>query len=322
MNPAASTPQSSAPELSAPDYELDDLERLLCGTFDNYEQVYWEEQLGIPTALRHRRSTSVYRRVDLSHFHGRVFYAHKWWDGDPQVRSYRNLYVIRRDPELNLLRLDLLTIPNPERLDDALVSDTVLATLKPEELVAMPAECNTVWHREGDGFRVAMAGDCRLTSVSPNGEPLAITVDTRVDENNFLYLSYGRDSAGALQYGPQDLVPSRELRARWFRGSLRIDGQEHHFELHDQGGLCLIESSQGILRVRLRQVRWPTHERRPQMALILMRPGQDELLLDAPVERAPCIAFAAPDATSIGLSTGGILLHCDNARRHYKDPRS
>lgn len=317
MNTVASTPSTSRP-----DYELDDLERLLCGTFDNYEQVYWEEQLGIAPALRHRRSTSVYRRVELAGFQGRVFYAHKWWDGDPQMRAYRNLYVIRRDPDLNLLRLNLLTIPDPERLDDALQSDAVLATLKPTDLIAMPAECNTVWRREGDAFRVAMAGDCRLTSVSPSGEPLGITVDTKLDENNFLYLSYGRDSTGALQYGPQDLVPSRELRARWFRGSVRVEGEEHRFELHDQGGLYVINSSRGAIRVRLRQVRWPTHERQSQLALIVMREGQEELLMDAPLERTPCIAYAAPDATSIGLSIGGIHVHCENPRRHYKDPRS
>jgi hypothetical protein len=310
---------ASASTIFTPDYELDDLERLLCGTFDNYEQVYWEQQQNVEPRLRHRRSTSVYRRVDLPAFEGRVFYAHKWWDGDPAVRAYRNLYVIRRDSALNLPRLDLLTIPNPERLDDALDSDEVLLTLKPEELISMAAECNTVWRREGDGFRVAMAGDCRLTSVSPSGEPLAITVDTRVDENNFLYLSYGRDSRGVLQYGPQDLLHSRELRARWFRGRIHLDGREHHVQLHDQGGFCVIDGSQGSLRIRLRQVRWPSHTRPSQLALVIMRDGQEEILLGAPADRVPTIVYASPDANSIGYATGDVEILFEGARRHYKE---
>jgi len=300
------------------DHELADLERLLAGTFDNYEQVYWEEQQGLDPSLRHRRSTSVYRHVQLPRFSGSVFYAHKWWDGDPAVRAYRNLYVIARDPRLNLLRLDLLTIPNPERLDHALDDDSVLQTLHPEEMLRMPSECNTVWRREGDGFRVAMAGDCQLTSVSPTGESLAITVDTRVDDQNFLYLSYGRDPGGNLQYGPKDLSHSRELRARWFDGRIRVSGREHRVRLHDQGGHCIVDGPGGSLRLRLRQVRWPTHERAPALALVAMQGAQQELLLDAPRAVAPTVAFAAPEATSIGLSTPEFEVVFANAHRDYR----
>jgi hypothetical protein len=307
------------PTFTGQDYELDELERLLCGTFDNYEQVYWEAEQDLPAALRHRRCTSVYRRVDLPAFDGRVFYAHKWWDGDPAIRAYRNLYVVRRDTSLNLLRLDLLTIPDPERLDDAMDNDAIIKTLRPEDMVAMPAECNTVWRREGNGFRIAMAGDCRLTSVSPTGEPLAITVDTKVDEDNFLYLSYGRDENGALQYGPKDLTPSRELRARWFRGRITLDGQEHRVRLHDQGGLCVLRGSERTLRIRLRQVRWPTHTHRPLLALVVMQDEQEEVLLDPRSDRAPNVVYASPDAASIGFTAKGIDILFDNPNRHYKE---
>lgn len=301
-----------------PDYEMDDLERMLDGTFDNYEQVYWEMQRGVEPALRHRRTTSVYRRVHLPRFEGRVFYAHKWWDGDPAVVAYRNLYVIRRDPALGLPRLDLLTIPDPRRLDHALEDGSVLHTLTPEEMTRMAPECNTVWRREGDAFRVAMAGDCRLSSVSPTGEPLAITVDTKVDEHNFLYLSYGRDSTGALQYGPRDLVHSRELRARWFDGWIRYGGAERRVRLHDQGGFCAVDGPDGPLRVRLRQVRWPTHERAPALAVVAMRGRQRELLIDPPRDVAPDVAYAAPDAGAIGLATPDFEITFANAHRDYR----
>ena len=308
----------SSPAAAADDHELDHLERLLAGTFDNYEQVYWEEQQGVDPALRHRRSTSVYRRVELPRFRGRVFYAHKWWDGDQAVRAYRNLYVVFRCPQLNLLRLDLLTIPAPERLDRALDDDSVLQTLHPADMIAMASECNTVWRREGDAFRVAMAGDCRLSSVSPTGEPLAITVDTKVDEHNFLYLSYGRDATGALQYGPRDLVHSRELRARWFDGWIRYGGAERRVRLHDQGGFCAVDGPDGPLRVRLRQVRWPTHERAPALAVVAMRGRQRELLIDPPRDVAPDVAYAAPDAGAIGLATPDFEITFANAHRDYR----
>ena len=300
-----------------PDYEMDDLERMLDGTFDNYEQVYWEAQRGVDPALRHRRTTSVYRRVHLQRFEGRVFYAHKWWDGDPAVAAYRNLYVIRRDPALGLPRLDLLTIPDPKRLDRALEDGSVLHTLTPEEMTRMAPECNTVWRREGDGFRVAMAGECRLTSVSPTGEPLAMTVDTRVDAENFLYLSYGRDAQGKILFGPTDREPSRELRARWFDGRIRTARGERRVRLHDQGGLCTIDGPQGELRIRLRQVRWPAHDRPPALTLVVMQGKQEELLLDPPAALAPTVAFAAPTAHRVGLQAAGMEVVFENPRTAY-----
>jgi len=303
------------------DHELDDLEGLLVGTFDNYEQVYWEAQLGVPAALRHRRTTSVYRRVDLPAFGERVYYAHKWWDGDPAVAAYRNLYVIRRDPGLDLPRLDLLTIPDPGRLDHALDDDSVLRTLDPAGMIRMAPECNTVWRREGDGFRVAMAGDCKLTSVSPTGEPLAMTVDTRIDAGEFSYLSYGRDSQGKILFGPTDLAPSRERRARWFDGLVRSAAGEVRVRLHDQGGHCVVDVPGGPLRLRLRQVRWPTHDRAPMLALIAMQGAQRELLLDAPADMAPDIAFAAPQATAIGLRNARFEASFENAHPDYRGDR-
>lgn len=301
----------------APDYELDDLERLLAGTFDNYEQVYWEEQQRVHPSLRHRRVTSVYRRVDLPAFEGRVFYAHKWWDGDPAMPAYRSLYVVRRDPSINLLRLELLSIKDPERLDGALEDEGLLRALGRDDTTSMAPECNTIWRREGDAFRVSMAGDCRLTSVSPSGEPLAMTVDTRVDASTFLYLSYGRDSQGAIQFGPKDRTPSRELRARWFDGILRTRDGEFRLQLHDQGGYRTVDGPKGALRVRLRQIRWPTHERAPVMALIAMQGEQREQLLDANADATPNMAFASPDATSIGLQTADYEILLCNPTLHY-----
>jgi hypothetical protein len=177
----------------------------------------------------------------------------------------------------------------------------------------MAPECNTVWRREGDGFRVAMVGDCRLTSVSPTGEPLAMTVDTRIDASEFTYLSYGRDSQGRILFGPTDLAPSRERRARWFDGRIRSAAGEFQVRMHDQGGSCTVDATGGPLRLRLRQILWPTPDRSPMLALIAMQGAQRESLLDAPAGTGPDIAFAAPSSTSIGLSTARFEVSFENA---------
>lgn len=306
----------SRPSQSGRDFELEEMVKVLEGTFDNYEQCYWEEIEQIAPELRHRRMTSVYRRVDLPAFKGTVFYAHKWWDGDTENFAYRNLYVVNRDPTLNALRLDLLTIPNPERFENALEDESLLRILSPSEMITMPAECNTVWRKQGDAFHVTMAGQCMLTSVSPTDEALAIEVDTRIDQENFLYLSIGRDEHGNILYGPKDLVHSRELRARWFDCSATLAGVTSHFRIHDQGGFHEIGGPSPI-RIRLRQVKWPSHEREPMLALIAMREGQQEILIGASQSVQPVIATAAPKAKSIGLISGDLSVTCKVAQSNY-----
>lgn len=157
-----------------------------------------------------------------------------------------------------------------------------------------------------------------LTSVSPTGEPLAITVDTRVDAHSFLYLSYGRDARGELLYGPKDLAPSRELRARWFNCQVRYGGRVTRVALHDQGGAFAVDGPRGRLTIRLRQIQWPTHTRAPALALLAMQGRQQELLIDAPEGLAPTMALAAPDAVQIGMTTGDFEISCEDAHFDYR----
>lgn len=308
----AALPGSHGALANTAEAELELAGKYLAGTFDNYEQAYWQEVSQTPEALRHRRSTSLYLRVDLPEFGEHVYYAHKYWDGDPAVRSFRNLYVLFADHEARATRLDLLTIPRGERLDGVLDNMDLLKTLTPDEMIRMDPECNTMWRLLGNQFHIDMAGDCVLTSVHPEGIPVHITVNTQIDDYHFNYLSYGVDGEGNHAYGPPDLMPSRELRARWFSCDVERPGlPAERVLLHDQGDMALLPGagSTPATGIRLRQFMPPTAVRSQALVLLVLPEGRSEQV-DAAWRLTTPHAAAAPEATRIGYVDAGIRAHC------------
>ncbi|MFL2769650.1 MAG: CpcT/CpeT family chromophore lyase [Rhodospirillaceae bacterium] len=286
------------------------------GRFDNYEQVYWERALNTPKHLQHRQISSVYIKVDLPDFGDNVIYADKYWDGDPSRTAYRNLYVLKPDANLDAVRLRLLTIPNPERLDGALENLSLLKQLTPEEMIEMDLDCDTVFRRWGDDFRINMIGECWLNTVHPSNKPVSIIVETILDADDFWVLSYGYGVDGSQMYGPLDLIPSKEVKARSFTCAINIasNGKLESYidlSLHDQGGIAQINSeSEGVISIRLRQLVWPIINQTPALALFILRQGQEEILINrGTLESAP-YATAPRDATRIELSIPGIRASC------------
>ena len=282
--------------------------RYITGIFDNYEQVYWEKTLGVPQELRHRQVTSTYVPVTLPEFGDVVIYADKYWDGDPAKVAYRNLYLLTTDEELDAVRLRLLTIPNNRRLDGALDNLSLLDQLTPEEMIVMDRDCDTVFRRWGNMFKISMIDECWLTTVHPSGAPVSVTVETTLDARDFWVLSYGYGEDGSQMYGPLDLVASKERKARPFACTLRVgSGDDGEYfgglRLHDQGGVATVTTrTHGDVRLRLRQITWPVSNQRPQLALFVMTEGQDEVLLDGTDGNPAPYASASPLARSIALN--------------------
>ncbi len=295
--------------------------RYITGIFDNYEQVYWEKALGVLEQLRHRQVTSTYVPVDLPDFGDVVLYADKYWDGDPSKVAYRNLYVLTLDEVLDAVRLRLLTIPDNRRLDGALDNLSLLDQLTPEEMIVMDLDCDTALRRWGNMFKISMIDECWLTTVHPSGAPVSVTVETTLDARDFWILSYGYGEDGSQMYGPLDMVASKERKARPFSCSLKIgEGDDGEYfgglRLHDQGGSAAVTTrTRGEIRLRLRQITWPTSNQRPQLALFVLSEDQEEVLLEGADGNPAPFASASPRALSIALNMPDMQASCRIARR-------
>lgn len=296
--------------------QLGMVEDLLVGTFDSYEQAYWEEVLNVPAEYRHRRLTATYIKVDAPAFTGDTYYAHKYWDGEPAKRAYRNLYVLRGDDEVNKVRLRLLTIPHPERLDNALNDPSVLHDLTPDVMGSMPPPCDSVWEPRGSVFHITLAGeDCWLTDVHPSGVPVNTKADATLDKDMFYFHAFGWGKDGKLLYGKPDLVGPKQRRARWFECRIATSGgDETVVKLHDQGDAITIPgagSKQGMT-IRLRQVTPPYAVRSRELALLVLPAGATERVNDA-YELLDPHATTDPAANSIGYVSNTIQISCERA---------
>lgn len=293
--------------------QLDMVEDLLVGTFDSYEQAYWQEVLNVPAEYRHRRLTAIYRKVDVPAFAGDTYYAHKYWDGDPAKPAYRNLYVLRGDDTVNKVRLRLLTIPHPERLDNALNDPSVLRNLTPDVMGSMPPPCDSVWEPRGTVFHITLAGeDCWLTDVHTSGVPVNTKSDATLDQDMFYFHAFGWGKDGKLLYGKPDLVGPKQRRARWFDCTIATPGSKATVvKLHDQGDAVTIPgagSTQGMT-IRLRQVTPPYAVRSRELALLVLPAGATERVSDA-YELLDPHASTDPAADSIGYESSAVQVAC------------
>ncbi len=294
--------------------ELGRIGELIVGTFDTYEQTYWERARGVPEALRHRRTTMIIRRVDLPRFGSDLYYAHKYWDGDPGKIAFRDLYVFRPEPGTDAVRLDLLMLQRPERFNDALRDPAVLSVLTSEELaqVAMDPACNTLWRLRGLQFLTSFAGRC-VRAPSATSPPLVLTAGTIVGPEGFLYLTTGVDAAGNHAFGPPDGIPSAERRARDFRCAVEHGaGRVDTVSLHDQGGAVTLAASGAAppVSLRLRQFTPPGALRSEGLALIILpEDGFEEV--DAQDRLVSPHAFTSSEATRIGYRSNGLSIRCD-----------
>lgn len=293
--------------------ELALVEEFLVGTFDNYEQIYWEEAHKLPQKLRHRRSTAINSKVELPQFGEHVYYTHAYWDGDPRKREYRNLYVFSADQHTNTLRMNLLIIPRPERLDNALIDPTILKSLTPEEIAPMVMEpgCNTLWALRGEQFTTRFAGVC-ARAIPPLTSPAVLTSNSTIGRDAFIYLTTGVDKEGKHVFGPPDFVPSAELRARNFTCSVdRGAGPAETVHLHDRGGVASLPAAGAAptVSIRLRQFTPPGAVRSEGLALLVLPPGGREEV-DTQNRLTTPHAWAPSDATAIGLRNGVFSARC------------
>lgn len=298
--------------------ELALVDEFLPGTFDNYEQIYWEEEGNTPKELRHRRSTATTIRVDLPQFGEHVFYTHAYWDGNPARREYRNLYILYADQETNAVRMRLLIIPQPERLDNALTDQSVLKSLTPASLAPMEMVpgCNTVWRLRGVQFTTEFAGTTCDRKIPPSTSPVTLTSNSTIGRNEFLYLTTGVDGAGKLVFGPPDFIPSKELRARNFTCSVdRESGGRETVQLHDRGGTASLVESQTApaLSVRLRQFTPPGSVHSEGLALIVL-PEDGREKVDSRHRITTPHAWAPSTATLISYAGKSVDIRCALAK--------
>ncbi len=280
------------------------------GVYDNQEQVYFEESLGVPEDERHERIHHTFARVDLPEFGDHVFYVQQYLDDDPTKIYRQRIYVFTADYEENAVRLAIHTPGDVESLVDAHLDPSKLEGLAPADTVNRPG-CDVFWRRQASQFLGEMKpGACSFVS-QRSGKRIIIDDDLVLTDSEIWISDRAEDEDGNYVFGNKAGIPHKNTKARRFEcwmGVLEKDGEEWTFdsglEMWDQGGTIWMtteEDEPQTVGIKMRNVVWPTGNNRNSQVLYALREGED---------RAVSYVWGEPEATRLAMNLRWMQVSC------------
>lgn len=266
--------------------DLGRLAKMLPGIYDNQEQVYFEPELEVPDSARHDRMRIDVIALERSEADDPLF---EWrrYDDEATAPSARGLIALAVDADSEAIRMRRYTLP--------LQADTARASRSPQDIGTR--ECDVLWQRRAGQFEgkqdttscgdAAAAGDWLLAETELRLATASIGVNTDVDT-------------------PFVLRRARPFSC-WVAVPLR-DSERWHFdndlELHDQGGSAEIvtdEPEPQRVRIRMRNVAWPSGTNRDSLVLYVYRNDEDA---------AASYAWTEPTATRLAVNLRWMQASC------------
>ncbi len=280
------------------------------GVYDNQEQVYFEEELGVPEDERHERIHHTFARVDLPAFGEHVFYVQQYLDDDPEKIYRQRIYVFSPDYEENAIRLQIYTPNDVASLVDAHLDPSKLEGLTPDQARNMPG-CDVFWKKRAAEFDGQMKERACSFVSQRSGKRIIIDDDLVLSKDELWISDRAEDEEGNYVFGNKAGIPHKNIKARRFEcwlAALHTDGENWTFrqglEMWDQGGQVWIDTDEDppqTIGIKMRNVRWPTGDNRDSLVLYAYRKGED---------KAVSYAWGEPTATRLAMNLRWMQASC------------
>ncbi|CAM3649440.1 chromophore lyase CpcT/CpeT [Litorimonas haliclonae] len=290
------------------DRDMARMMRWFPGHYDNMEQVYFEEDLGIDQDIRHNRIHSIFTPVDLPGFPGKTFYVEQYQNDNPEDVYRQRIYSFTPDYTEQAIKLNIYIPKNADAIKGAYSDLSKLDGLKLTDFSLYPG-CEVYWTYENESFRGYMKeGACQIES-SRSGKTLIITDNLQLSKTSIWIQDEAEDSEGNYVYGNKAGVPHKLRKARPFSCwvSPQKENGEYAFyndiQLHDQGGRAWV-TGEGHERVglKMRNVVWPTGSNRNSLVLYAYR-GEDE-------NHAVSYSWTSPDSERLAMNLRWVQASC------------
>ena len=284
------------------------------GVYDNQEQVYFEEEMGIAEDLRHERIHHVFHPVELPEFGDHVMYVQQHINDDPEQIYRQRIYVFTPDYDENAIRLTIHTPDNVEALVDAHLDPSKLAGLTLDDTRVISG-CEVFWKRQENQFLGYMHdGACSFES-RRTGKRIIIDDDLVLTESELWISDRAEDEDGNYVFGHKEGVPHKNRKARRFECWIAAQQRDEEWtfrqgiEIYDQGGFVWIETDEDEpqrIGIKMRNVEWPYGNNRPSLVLYAYRETAD---------RAVSYAWAEPSAERLGINLRWMQGSCTHTPR-------
>ena len=309
--PVAAFGQDAPPQNAILDRDFREMMEMFPGRYDNQEQIYFEENLGVPEEDRHERTHHIFHAVKLENFPGETFYVQQYQNDDPADIYRQRIYSFEPDYDENAIRLTIYTPEDPEALIDAHLDASKLEGLSPDDMIVRPG-CEVFWKREVNQFTGYMKeGACTFVS-SRTGKTIIINDDLHLSKDAIWISDRAVDEDGNYVFGNRAGVPHKNKRAEMFSCWVSVKKNsgddewsfDNNLEIHDQGGWIWVTTDERRpqkVGLKMRNVDWPTGYNRDSLVLYAYRDGD---------ESARSYVWTAPDAKRIAMNLRWVQASC------------
>ncbi len=303
---------------------------LFAGTYDNQEQVYFDDRLELPAAQRHQRVRSEVRRIPGDRFGTHAFFILDYWY--EQDRWHPRVYSFHQDEAEDAIRMKLHAFSGFDRTPYLLAHEdlSLLNDLSLDDLSTVP-QCDLFWRRSIGGFHATMKHKACVYEL--NGELVYADYQMMLSDEALWKGDVIRRLSDDVQVNSEPVVLHQQNRAQFFTCSLTFEknGQvTRHADLRimDQGGIAWVDAPTGEhpdreMALRIRNVRWAMNN-----SAVNFTNDSFVMYLDERIdgmEKNVAYAWSTPDTPRMGINLHWLQAHCSlrplRETRPYLSPR-
>jgi hypothetical protein len=293
---------------------------MLPATYDNREQVYFDQRGGVPKENQHGRLNVIAERVALPAFGPYVFFIQQAKDNkldQPYLTLLAALSTDKKDPDR--VRMRVHALDDPAKFKNAHLNLALLADRTPANTPHF-AGCDLFWRREAGQFRASTeAGTC-VSDV--NGKKQSGEMQMLLTDRSLWILDLSFDDQGKIVMVPPDRVFTKLNQSRAFQCHVDMPGvsggRDEPFERYgpfptvDQGGEIVFmtkEATPREMHVTLRNVDWQLNNEtgaftRDVLVMYLYSKKADGKL------ESYGYSFTEPTVTRTGINLGWMMVQC------------
>ncbi len=288
---------------------------LFPGSYDNVEQVYFDERLDLDSKQRHQRVRSEVRRIPNDRFGEHAFFILDYWY--EQDRWHPRIYSFHTDEREQAIRMKLHALPSAGRAPylNAHEDLSLLDNLAPDQLTNLP-QCDLFWRRVVGGFHGLMKP--KACVYESEGEQVYADYQMMLGDRALWKGDVIRRLADDVQVNSEPVVLHQQNRARFFTCSMTLDeggkvSRHAALRVSDQGGIARVtaptaENPNRELAVRIRNVRWAMNNNP-----VTFTNDSFVMYIDqgtAGEQTNIAYAWSAPETPRMGINLHWLQVHC------------
>lgn len=293
------------------------IDELLPGSYDNFEQVYFDNRLDLPKDQKHRRVHSEIRRIPNDRFGPHAFYIMDSWD-DGAGRQHPRIYSFFIDEAENAVRMEMYPMvgfdntPYRNAQDDMSKLDSLTKDMLPH-----PKGCDMFWTRTVGGLHGKMKPKACVSE--EKGEKVYGDYQMILGERTLWKGDVIRRLKDDVKVNEEPYVLHKQNRVRWFTCSLSLgEGPDAKrftgLTVHDGGNTAWLpvptaDHPDREVGLHLRNVDWAMNNSKTAFTNDVFAFYLDERWKGK--ERSHIMyAYQAPDAVRAGINLISMQTYC------------